>query len=192
MSRLKGREAAMARRVFMSLLAAVAVMLSAGSASAAFFAATDMGGDVFQITLNGESGDPSGGLADFDIHSLVIVGATVVSVDITVSAFFKPNSVANFNILDPNTVILSGTDFTRTIPFDPAATIVVGNLQLSGAPTEILLGDFGLYTAHLGDGGFVVSVPISQTSGDVLFTPEPATLLLLGLGLAGFAFVRHR
>lgn len=184
----------MVPRAFASLAVGVAVMASAPSASAAFFKATDLGGNVFQISLEGQPGDPSGFLAYVDLNG-VQATSQILSFDLSVSAFFgKAVLGANGAFVDPMTVNLGGLDiFEPSIPFGPTASVPLGNLHLEGPSIAIQLGGSGLYDAgvHVAEPNTTVPVPIWQSAGSPLNFDEPATFALLALGIGAFALARR-
>jgi hypothetical protein len=73
------------------------------------------------------------------------------------------------------------------VPFGPSESLILANLQLAGAPFDIVLGGTGIYSAHFLD---LSPVPISQSFGDSIL-PEPATFALLALGIGAFALTRR-
>jgi len=184
----------MVPRILMSLVAGLAITLSASSASAAFFGVSDLGANTFDVTLNGEVGDLATTVADADIQDIIIVGATLSSHN-TTSSIFTGKSLGPSNIIvNATTFRVGGTDFGASTAFNSTSVLSLGQFTLSGAPTSIVLGGNGLYTANPGFGAPAIVIS-NGTAGTVLFpaaTPEPASLLLIGLGLGAFAFMRRQ
>lgn len=191
----KGREVAMVPRILMGLVAGLAIALSASSASAAFFAVQDLGGNQFQVQLRGEAGDVATTVGDADIQDIIITGgATLVSHDQTTSIFQGKSLGPTNTIQNPTTFRVGGTDFGASTALNSASVLSLGNFTLSGAPATIELGGVGLYTSN--PGFFQPAIVLSNAaSGTILFqgtVPEPASLLLIGLGLSALAFARRK
>lgn len=180
----------MESRKLASLVLSLTVSLGAGEASAALFGVIDLGGNTYEVTLNGEVGDATTILATADLQSIEIFGSTLVSHDPTSSIFLGDLIGPTSFIVSPSLFTAGGSDVLTGKVFNSASVLPLGQFTLSGVPTDIRLTASGLFDAGPASGEPLIH--ISQTGGESLLAPEPGSALLLGLGLCAFAGRRRR
>lgn len=171
-------------RALLGLMAGLVIELSAFSASGAFFGVIDLGGNTYEVTLNGEAGDAATTLVDVTVNEIEIFGATLISQDPSSSIFFGKVLGANNLIVAPTLLQVTGVDAFTAGAFDSSSALPLGQFTLSGVPTDIRLGGTGLFAANpeFAD----PPIHISQSGGESLLAPEPGSAVLLALGLAAF------
>lgn len=153
-------------------------------------------------------------IVKFDLPSLVAPGATfdvyVIADGVTdVDPFFGPDELIafGFDVVTPASFTFNGATVDLAF-FDDSAffpnTDVAGSAFPGISGNDILLATLSFTTSVAGDfsvgifsdlldpneGLFVLSsfLPLDMTtSANVTVTPEPATLLLMGIGLVGLA-----
>jgi hypothetical protein len=182
-----------------SLAVFAAVALFAGSAQAAFFSLTPQGSDTiavagtvtFDANWTQEGGDANGAGLDFNIVVSNSAVAGITSADTTGNPFQLPALNLTFGAGAPDEMLIGGADI-----FGPGqvGTVFLGTVTLTGnsaGSTDILSGAQTQWV----DPGFVVgqdntaTILATVTVGTV---PEPTALVLMGLGVAGVAFLRRR
>jgi hypothetical protein len=182
-----------------SLAVFAAVALFAGSAQAAFFSLTPQGSDTiavagtvtFDAEWTQEGGDANGAGLDFNIVVSNSAVAGITSADTIGNPFQLPALNLTFGAGVPDEMLIGGADI-----FGPgqSGTVFLGTVTLTGnsaGSTDILSGAQTQWV----DPGFVVgqdntaTILATVTVGTV---PEPTALVLMGLGVAGVAFLRRR
>ena len=181
-----------------SLAVFAAVALFAGSAQAAFFSLTPQGGSstttvlgtvTFDATWTQEGGDANAGAVDLNLVVSNSAVAGITSADTTGNLFQLPAVNLTFGAGAPDEMLMGGADI-----FGPgkggtqfiAAVTFTGN---SLGSTDILSGAFTQWV----DTGAIVGVDNTATiMATVTVVPEPTALVLMGLGIAGVAFLRRR
>jgi hypothetical protein len=188
-----------------SLAVFAAVAMFAGSAQAGFFSLTptgstnvSVGGTVtFDAAWTQEGGDLNVGAVD--LHILTSDVGVVEMTTATTSGAFQLNAV---NLGGPVTGIPDELIFGGSDLFGPGQAGVVGfgDVTVTGVAAgsaDLLMGVFGQpggFSRWLDTGGTVYT----PTNATILATvtvgavPEPTALVLLGLGVAGVAFLRRR
>lgn len=186
----------MIRKILVQSLAVfAAVALFAGSAQAAFFSLSPNGtvpiavgsSGNFDANLTVDALDPNAFGADFHI----------VVEDTTIAGITAAETLGNPFLLP---------SLNTSPPFGLPGEISIGGADLFGAGQSGTIRLGGITVAHIAagttnllDGQFSGAVDvdgnaITMTTPTILATivPEPTTLVLLGLGVSGLAFLRRR
>lgn len=156
-------------------------------------------GQEILITISG--GDAAQGLefiAQLGDNGNLATELTFESVEIVAAGFvFNPgNSNPQGDLWTTNQLY-----FTGTTTIDPQTATASGTLarlviDASGASPgqvfSLLLADAGEDELGANFSTNLAGLPISITPGTITILPEPGTLTLLGIGLAGLAFVYRR
>lgn len=107
--------------------------------------------------------------------------------------FFDPNVLAGFSYLDPNITQFGWINLDVT---DQAALWYSGqsNNGLILTSTGYVFSSFSFFSKESGFSNWLPTLTIDYTDGNQppSATPEPATMLLLGLGLVGLAGFRRK
>jgi len=181
----------MISRIFTSSLAAAALALFvASSASAAIIVlnpadAPAPGPATFQVVLDGA---PNGATdVTVELRFSAEADLTAVSVATTGNPFLFPGvATSNVGCQDGAGICarFGGSSFGNVVP---GPSIVLGELTVSGNPLDIIVSSTSRYT-DAASGSQAVNVGASVGA----LTPEPSSLVLLGLAAAGLAFMRRR
>ena len=180
-----------------SLAVFAAVALFAGSAQAAFFSLTPQGSSsiavagtvTFDATWTQEGGDANAGANDLNIVVSNSAVAGITSADTVGNPFQLPALNITFGAGIPDEMLIGGADIFGA---GKSGVVTLGSITLTGASlgsTDILSGAFTQWV----DTGAVVGVDNTATiMATVTVVPEPTALVLMGLGIAGVAFLRRR
>jgi hypothetical protein len=161
-----------------AFLTVIGIMIMAGSAQAASFYTTaapgpNQTGVVVDLWLQNDGGET--GFFNY-AWEVTAVG------DITITAWIPDNG-------SPSAVTASNISGTKGAVGDTAGPIHIGNFTVDTGSSA-----FSLWASSNGQNvvemaGFVSS----QISSTLIFaTPEPSTILLMGMGLTGLAAMRRR
>ena len=183
-------------KIFGQAVAAAAVaLLFVGPAQAAFVAMEDTGDGVnFNVKLIADvAGEFGAGILDADVNIGLNVAPTGASATTAGNPFFqKAGLISTTQCIDGFTEcgVYGGSDFGGTVaPTNDEYTL--GTLNIGSATVqEAVVGSTSRYS--LADGGATQASNLGDTifgGGDV---PEPGAFVLLGMSLAGLAFLRRK
>jgi hypothetical protein len=184
-------------KIFGQTVAAAAVaLLFVGPAEAAFVAMVDTGDGVnFDVKLLADApGEFGAGVFDIDVNIGLNDAPTGASATDTGNPFFQAAGlISTTQCIDGFTEcgIYGGSNFGGTVAPTAPDEYMLGTLNIGSATvTEAVVGSTSRFT--LADGGPQAASNTGETifgGGDV---PEPGAFVLLGMSLAGLAFIRRK
>jgi hypothetical protein len=143
-----------------------------------------VGGDQFALNLTGVTG------VGPDLLPAVFVTGTGITNQLTIpiGSYSVAGCMGCFNFM------ISGSSIDPSLPVGTTYTFTLTNLGLDGLNSVVPGGPLNLDAGlHLNTGGPGGSSVFAGETGEALAPiPEPGTLALLGLGLAGTAGVARR